>query len=73
MAGFCGGVEGGGRGLRNQNTEGGWGGGALTPRGQELVRNVSSDVTATFCGDWRHLEAISRKSPKVSFFLKKTP
>ena len=42
-------------------------------RVQKQVRNVSSDAPATFCGDWRHLEAISRKSPKWSIFYKKSP
>ena len=34
------------------------------PRVQKQVRNVSSDVPATFCGDWRQLNAVFRKSPK---------
>ena len=43
------------------------------PRVQKLVRNVSSDVPATFCGDWRHLDAIFRKSPKTTIFKKIPP
>ena len=42
-------------------------------RVQKQVRNVSSDVPATFCGDWRHLNVISRKSSKSSIFSKNTP
>ena len=34
-------------------------------RDQKQVRNVSSDVPVTFCGDWRHLNAIFRKFAKL--------
>ena len=34
------------------------------PRGQKQVRNVSSDVPATFYGDWRRINEIFVKSPK---------
>ena len=37
-------------------------------RDQKQVRNVSSDVPATFYGDWEGLIVISRKSPKSVFF-----
>ena len=30
-------------------------------RAQKHVRNVSSDVPATFCGDWRHINEIFEK------------
>ena len=34
-------------------------------RDQKQVRNVSSDVPVTFCGDWRHLEAPKRDFSKI--------
>ena len=41
-------------------------------RVHKQVSNVSSDVLATFCGDWRHLDAISRKFPKTTISTKKS-
>ena len=38
------------------------------PRVQKQVRNVSSDVPATFYSDWRHLNEISWKSAKSVIF-----
>ena len=41
------------------------------PRGQKLVRNVSSDVPVTLYGDRRRTNEIFKKSPKTVHLLKK--
>ena len=39
-----------------------------TPRGQKLVRNVSSDVPVTLYGDWRRINEIFEKPQKTDYF-----